>query len=65
MDLHANVGDRIVIDSVHLGESRREGEVLEVLGEGETTHYRMRWEDGHESLFYPASSAHIVSKGES
>ena len=64
MDLHAKVGDRIVIDSDHLGEKRREGQVLEVLGEGETIHYRMRWEDGHESIFYPASSAHVVS-GES
>ncbi len=63
MDLHAKVGDHIAIDSDHLGESRREGEVLEVLGEGETTHYRIRWSDGHESIFYPASSAHVVSEG--
>ncbi len=64
MDLHAKAGDRLVIDSDHLGERRREGLILEVLGEGETTHYRIRWEDGHESVFYPSSSAHIVTEGQ-
>ena len=63
MDLHAKVGDHIAIDSDQLGAARREGEILEVLGEGETIHYRIRWEDGHESVFFPSSSAHVVSPG--
>lgn len=62
MDLHAQVGDHLVVDNDQLGAPRREGEILEVLGEGDTTHYRVRWEDGHESVFFPASSTHVVAE---
>ena len=60
MNIHASVGDEIVVDNMQLGTPPRKGEVLEVLGAGETQHYRVRWDDGHESLFFPASTAHIV-----
>jgi Domain of unknown function (DUF1918) len=32
----------------------RKGEILEVLGEPSHPHYSVRWDDGHESVFYPA-----------
>ena len=32
--MKASVGDRIVVDGHHLGEPDRDGEVLEVHGEG-------------------------------
>jgi Domain of unknown function (DUF1918) len=35
------------------------GEILEVLGSGEHEHYRVQWEDGHESVFTPGSDAVI------
>lgn len=38
-----------------VGDAPRFGEVLEVLGTDAHPHYRVRWEDAHESLFYPAS----------
>lgn len=60
MDIHAKVGDKIVVDTSELGSPPRTGEVLEVLGEGDTAHYRVRWDDGHESVFYPGSTAHAV-----
>jgi hypothetical protein len=60
MDIHAKVGDKIVVDNTELGSPPRTGEVLEVLGEGDTAHYRVRWDDGHESVFYPGSTAHAV-----
>jgi hypothetical protein len=63
MDIHARVGDEIVVDSNELGHPPRRGEVLEVLGTGETQHYRVRWDDGHESLFFPSTSAHIIHPG--
>lgn len=59
MDLHAKVGDHIVVDTGHVGDGRREGEVMEILGEDDTTHYRVRWSDGHESVFYPGVTAHV------
>ena len=31
----------------------RTGEIVKVLGEGESVHYLVRWGDGHESIFYP------------
>jgi hypothetical protein len=65
VDLHANVGDELVVDALHLGEPPRKGEILEVLGAGtDVAHYRVRWDDGHESIFYPASTSHVVHPGQ-
>lgn len=65
MDLHADVGDELVVDALHLGEPARTGEILEVLGAGtETVHYRVRWDDGHESVFFPASTSHAFHPGQ-
>jgi len=58
--MQAQVGDEIVVDGVNLGDSRREGEILEVETSGDVVHYRVRWDDGHESIFYPGSTTHIV-----
>lgn len=60
MNIHAVVGDEIVVDHMDLGRPPRKGEVLEVLGDGDNQHYRVRWDDGHESVFFPASTAHAV-----
>ena len=57
----AKVGDRIVVESERVGTPSREGEILEVLGSPDAPHYRVRWEDGHESGFWPsAGSARVV-----
>ncbi len=55
----AEAGDVIVIEGHHLGESRRTGEILEVLGEPGYEHYLVRWDDGRETVFYPSSDATI------
>ena len=60
MNIHAVVGDEIVVDNMDLGHPPRKGEVLEVMGDGDDQHYRVRWDDGHESVFFPASTAHAV-----
>jgi Domain of unknown function (DUF1918) len=52
-------GDVIVVEGHRVGEVRRKGEIIEVLGEGEHVHYRVRWEDDHETVFYPSSDATI------
>jgi hypothetical protein len=51
------VGDVVVIEGHKVGEGRRIGEILEVLGEPDHEHYRVRWEDDHVSVFYPSSDA--------
>jgi uncharacterized protein DUF1918 len=50
--VEGKVGDRVVLESERTGQTAREGEILEVLGAGEGLHYRIRWEDGHESTFF-------------
>lgn len=38
-----------------LGDVVRFGEILEVLGLPGHVHYRVRWDDDHESIFYPGT----------
>jgi hypothetical protein len=62
MDTNAHagdVGDIILIAGHKVGEPERSGEILEVLGEPSHRRYRVRWEDGHESVFTPGSDATI------
>ena len=54
---HAEIGDLLVITGHRVGEAERSGEILEVLGETGHRHYRVRWDDGHESVFYPSNDA--------
>jgi hypothetical protein len=61
--MDAKVGDEIVIDGPHTGDVAREGEILEVMLRGGIEHYRVRWDDGHESVFFPSSDARIVHLG--
>ena len=59
----AKVGDRVSMESERVGHSAREGVVLEVLGTGDAAHYRVRWDDGRESIFHPvAGTTSIISK---
>lgn len=60
MNIHAVIGDEIVVDQMHLGQPPRKGEVLDVLGDGDVEHYLVRWDDGHVSMFYPAANSHAV-----
>ena len=50
-------GDLIVIDSAQVGSPPREGEVLEVIHGEVSVSYRVRWADGHETLFAPKGGA--------
>lgn len=56
-------GNLVIVEGHHVGESRRLGEILEVLGQPGHEHYRVRWEDGHESVYYPSSDA-IVQRAD-
>ena len=46
-------GDVLIVQG-RIGEVPREGEILEVLGEPARPHFFVRWDDGRESIFYPA-----------
>ena len=59
--MEGNVGDRLVVESEHVDQPARELEILELIRRA-TLSYRVRWSDGHESVFTPgAGSARIVS----
>jgi hypothetical protein len=63
--MHATRGDRLVVVSAHVGQPPRDGEVVEVVpGAGGHEHYRVRWNDGHESIYFPSSDCHVVPTGE-
>jgi Domain of unknown function (DUF1918) len=52
-------GDHVVVEAHHVGQAHRIGEILEVLGESGNEHYRVRWENGSETIFYPSNDAKI------
>ena len=61
-----NVGDRVIVESERTGRPAREGEIIEVLGTSESIHFRVRWDDGHESTVFPRpGSISIIPKGTS
>ena len=59
--MEAQVGARIIVEGNKVGQGRREGEVVEVMATPEPEHYRVRWSDGHESIFFPSSDARMES----
>lgn len=54
-------GDRIECRGVH-GQAPRKGEIIEVLGHDRHEHYRVRWDEKHESIVYPADGV-IITPG--
>jgi hypothetical protein len=54
-------GDWIEVDATQGGFARR-GLILETLGTGVHRHFRVRWDEEHESLFYPAERGFIVHR---
>ena len=57
--LRGRVGDLVVVEGHCVGQGRRIGEILEVLGEPGHEHYRVRWEAGDETVFYPSNDTTI------
>ncbi len=50
-------GDVIVVESESTGSPTREGKILEVIPGEAGEHYRVRWSDGHESVFRPSGGS--------
>ena len=57
--LTGNPGDWIEVHSTGGGAPRR-GQILEVLDHEGSRHYRVRWTDDHETIFFPADGTHIT-----
>ena len=57
--MKAEVGDRITLESNRVGGGTRTGEVVEVISREAGEHYRIRWDDGHETVLFPSSDATV------
>ncbi len=58
--VRAHVGDMLEVTGHRVGERARLGEIVQVLGTPGHEHYRVQWDDGHESAaFYPGSDVTI------
>jgi hypothetical protein len=53
--MRANVGDELVVRGHHVGDEDRKGVIVEVRGDHGEPPYLVRWEDGHQSVFFPSS----------
>jgi len=51
------VGKRVVAESESTDRRPRSGAVEEVLRGDPSPRYRIRWDDGHETIYTPASGA--------
>jgi len=57
----AQVGDWIEARGLY-GQPPRRGEVVEVLGVDRHMRYRVRWDEQHESIVYPADGVLIIPR---
>jgi hypothetical protein len=55
------VGDWIETRGVP-GRSSRRGEIVELLGSPGHEHYRVRWDERHESIVYPADGVLVIPR---
>jgi hypothetical protein len=61
--MEAREGDRLVVEGAKVGQTPRSGEILEVVTGPQGQHYRVRWDDGHETIFFPSSDARVEPAG--
>lgn len=52
----AQAGDVIVVESERVAQAVRKGVIEEVL-QAEPPRFRIRWDDGHTSIFTPAAGS--------
>jgi hypothetical protein len=55
--MHLKVGDRIEAESESTDRPPRTGVIEEVVREAPSPRYRIRWDDGHETIYTPAAGA--------
>jgi len=57
--MKAHIGDSIVLESERVGQSAHTGVIQDVLQQ-QPPRYRVRWEDGHESIVAPAAGVALI-----
>ena len=61
--MEGRVGDKIICESERVAQPARTGVIQEVL-QAQPPRFRVRWEDGHESIVTPAAGAAWIEPGE-
>jgi hypothetical protein len=59
--MEGRVGDTIVVESERAAQSARAGTIEEVL-QAEPPRFRVRWENGRESIVTPAAGAARIER---
>ena len=57
--MRAQVGDELTVKGRHQGDGDRHGEIIKVDGADGAPPYVVRWQDGHESVFFPSSDTEV------
>ena len=57
--MDAKVSDRLVVHGARVGQADRVGEIIELVPSHGAQRYRVRWSDGHESIYSPGPGAEI------
>jgi hypothetical protein len=60
--MSTRAGDVIVVESERVTQSLRRGVIEEVLQE-QPSRFRVRWEDGHTSIFSPSAGVARIESG--
>jgi hypothetical protein len=60
--MHASKGDKLTVHGRHVGQHDRTAEVVEVLGRDGNPPYRVRFEDGHETVMSPGPDSVVRHK---
>lgn len=55
--MRAHAGDALLIRGHHVGDNDRQAVIIEVHGADGAPPYLVRWEDGHESVYFPSCDA--------
>jgi hypothetical protein len=57
--MRAHTGDALLVRGHHVGDQDRQAVIIEVHGTDGAPPYVVRWEDGHESVFFPSCDAFV------
>ena len=61
--MQALPGDTLMVKERRAGEGDREAVIIEVWSESGRPPYVVRWRDGRQSVFFPASADTLVEHG--
>ncbi|WP_165985711.1 DUF1918 domain-containing protein [Streptomyces sp. YIM 98790] len=61
--MHAKTGDKVVTHGRTVGQKDRVAEIVEVMGKNGEPPYRVRDDQGHESVLYPGPDSEVKTGG--